>query len=88
MRVLRSRVFEAQQAKLHRERSEMRRTLIGGGDRRERIRTYNFPDGRVTDHRIGLSRVQARRRSWPVALDHVVGPLREYDKQQRLAQLS
>ena len=55
MRILRSRVFERTQARVHKERSDMRRSLIGGGDRSERIRTYNFPDGRVTDHRIGLS---------------------------------
>ena len=84
MRVLRSRIFEAQQSKLHRARSEMRRTLIGGGDRGERIRTYNFPDGRVTDHRIGLS-VFKIAEILNGALDHVVGPLRDHDKKERLA---
>ena len=84
MRVLRSRVFEAQRAKLHKERSEMRRTLIGGGDRSERIRTYNFPDGRVTDHRIGLS-VYKLPEILGGGLDHVIEPLREHDKQERLA---
>jgi peptide chain release factor 1 len=84
MRVLRSRVFEAQQAKLHRERSEMRRTLIGGGDRSERIRTYNFPDGRVTDHRIGLT-VYKLAEVLGGALDHLVVPMKEHDKKERLA---
>jgi peptide chain release factor 1 len=84
MRVLRSRVYEAQQAKVHRERSEMRRTLIGGGDRGERIRTYNFPDARVTDHRIGLS-VYKLADVLAGNLDLVVGPLREHDKKERLA---
>lgn len=84
MRVLRSRVFEAQRAKLHKERSEMRRTLIGGGDRSERIRTYNFPDGRVTDHRIGLS-VYKLPEILGGGLDHVVEPLQAHDKQERLA---
>ena len=83
MRVLRSRVFGAQQAKLHRERAEMRRTLIGGGDRSERIRTYNFPDGRVTDHRIGLT-VYKLADVLGGSLDHVIGPLKEHDKQERL----
>ena len=84
MRVLRGRVFEAQQRKLHAERSEMRRTLIGGGDRSARIRTYNFPDGRVTDHRVGLS-VFKLMEILGGALDHLVVPLREHDKQERLA---
>jgi peptide chain release factor 1 len=83
MRVLRSRVYEAQQAKLHKERAEMRRTLIGGGDRSERIRTYNFPDGRVTDHRVGLS-VYKLADILGGALDHVIGPLKEHDKKERL----
>jgi peptide chain release factor 1 len=83
MRVLRSRVYESQQAKLHRERSEMRRTLIGGGNRSERIRTYNFPDGRVTDHRIGLT-VHKLAEVLGGALDHVIDPLREHDKKERL----
>jgi peptide chain release factor 1 len=84
MRVLRSRVFESQQAKAHRERSEMRRTLIGGGDRGERIRTYNFPDGRVTDHRIGLT-VYKIAEVLGGSLDHLVVPMKEHDKKERLA---
>ena len=84
MRVLRSRVFEQQQKRLHRERAEMRRTLIGGGDRSERIRTYNFPDGRVTDHRIGLT-VYKITEILGGALDHLIEPLRAHDKQERLA---
>jgi len=84
MRVLRGRVFEAQQAKVHRARSELRRTLIGGGDRSARIRTYNFPDGRVTDHRIGLS-VYKLPEILGGACDLVIEPLRAHDKQERLA---
>ncbi len=55
MRILRSRLYERQQQKLHKQRAEQRRTLIGSGDRSERIRTYNFPQNRVTDHRINLT---------------------------------
>src|SRR5207248_5181829 len=55
MRILRSRLYERQQQKLHQERAQQRRTLIGSGDRSERIRTYNFPQNRVTDHRINLT---------------------------------
>jgi peptide chain release factor 1 len=55
LRILKSRVYEHYRALEHAKRSETRRTLAGSGDRSERIRTYNFPDNRVTDHRIGLS---------------------------------
>jgi peptide chain release factor 1 len=84
MRVLRSRVYEAQQRKLHQARSDMRRTLIGGGDRGERIRTYNFADGRVTDHRIGLT-VYKLQDILGGMLDHLVIPMQAHDKQERLA---
>jgi peptide chain release factor 1 len=55
LRILKSRVYEHYRALEHAKRSETRRSLAGSGDRSERIRTYNFPDNRVTDHRIGLS---------------------------------
>jgi peptide chain release factor 1 len=55
MRVLRARVYEMEEARAHAERAEARKTQVGSGDRSERIRTYNFPDNRVTDHRIGLT---------------------------------
>src|SRR4029077_4839275 len=55
MRILRSRLFERQQHKLHEQRAEQRRTLIGSGDRGERIRTWNFPQNRVTEHRVILT---------------------------------
>jgi peptide chain release factor 1 len=55
MKVLRSRLFERQQAEQHSKISEERRTMVGSGDRSEKIRTYNFPQARVSDHRIGLT---------------------------------
>jgi len=55
MRILRSRVYEMEAAKAQAERSEARKAQVGSGDRSERIRTYNFPDNRITDHRIGLT---------------------------------
>jgi peptide chain release factor 1 len=54
MRILRARIFEMEEAKAASERAEARKSQVGSGDRSERIRTYNFPDNRITDHRIGL----------------------------------
>jgi peptide chain release factor 1 len=55
MRILRARIYEMEAAKAHSERAEARKNQIGSGDRSERIRTYNFPQNRVTDHRINLT---------------------------------
>jgi peptide chain release factor 1 len=55
MRILRARLFEAEEARAAAERSEARKNQVGSGDRSERIRTYNFPQNRLTDHRINLT---------------------------------
>ena len=55
MKILRSRIYELERSRIDNERSKDRKTKIGTGDRSERIRTYNFPQGRVTDHRINLT---------------------------------
>ena len=85
MRVLRSRVFERQQRKLHNERAAQRKTLIGSGDRGDRIRTYNYPQNRVTDHRINLT---LNKLDQIIAgnLKEVIDPLKAHDKKQRLEQ--
>ncbi len=74
MKVLLSRLLDRQQAEQHSKISEERRNLVGSGDRSERIRTYNFPQGRVTDHRIGLTlyRLESLLEG---ELDLIIGPL-------------
>jgi peptide chain release factor 1 len=83
MRVLRSRVFERQQERRHKERSAQRKSLIGSGDRSERIRTYNFPQNRVTDHRINESWYKLDAIVAGNMAD-VVDALRAYEKKQKL----
>ncbi len=85
MRILRSRLYERNQQKLHQERAKQRKTQIGSGDRSERIRTYNFPQNRVTDHRINLNLYKLDS---IVAgnLSDVIQSLRDFDKKQRLGQ--
>jgi peptide chain release factor 1 len=83
LRILRSRLYEMQQQKLHRERAEQRRTLIGSGERSERIRTYNFPQNRITDHRINLTLYKLDA-VIAGALGELIAALRDFDKKQRL----
>jgi peptide chain release factor 1 len=83
MRVLRSRLLDAMQREADEKRASQRRTLIGSGDRSERIRTYNFPDGRVTDHRIKLSLYRLDQ-IMQGDLDELIDKLVEFDRQERL----
>ena len=83
MRVLRSRLMEHRQATLDKERASQRRTLIGSGDRSERIRTYNFPQNRLTDHRINLT-LHKLDQIIQGDLDEVVGALVQFDREERL----
>ncbi len=83
MRVLRSRILELKQREAAEKRAEARRTLIGSGDRSERIRTYNFPQGRVTDHRIGLTLYKLDQ-IIQGNLEELVTQLLEFDRQERL----
>ena len=83
MRVLRSRLLELRETEANEARAENRRTLIGSGDRSERVRTYNFPQNRVTDHRIGLS-VHKLDQVVQGDLDELIGGLLEFDRQERL----
>ena len=83
MRLLRSKIFEQQQKKVNNERADQRRTLIGSGDRSERIRTYNFPQNRLTDHRIGLTLYKLDK-IMQGELDEMVSQMLEFDRTERL----
>ncbi|MBA3336969.1 MAG: peptide chain release factor 1 [Chloroflexia bacterium] len=84
MTVLRSRLYDIEQSRLAQERGDVRRSQIGGGERSEKIRTYNFPQDRITDHRIKLSLSNI-----PNVLDGQIDPfvleLRAADEADRLA---
>jgi len=75
MQLLRTRIFDAERARLASERTEARRLQVGSGDRSERIRTYNFPQGRMTDHRIGLTLYKLEEILSGEALDEVIDAL-------------
>jgi peptide chain release factor 1 len=85
-RILRSRVYEFYESKRRAERESQRRTMIGSGDRSDKIRTYNFPQSRVTDHRIGLSLYNLDR-VMAGDLDELIAALREHDRQERIKNL-
>jgi peptide chain release factor 1 len=87
LRVLRSRILEAKQQEADNARATQRRTLIGSGDRSERIRTYNFPQNRVTDHRIGLSLYKLDK-FLQGDLDEMISALLEFDRQEQLKGVS
>ena len=84
--VLRARLLEAEQSRQAAERGDERRSQVGSGERSEKIRTYNFPDDRVTDHRIGLT-VHNLPGLLEGDLDRLVEPLMEADQQNRLDDL-
>ncbi|APZ91364.1 peptide chain release factor 1 [Fuerstiella marisgermanici] len=83
MRVLKSRILEARQDAVDAERAEARRTLVGSGDRSQRIRTYNFPQNRITDHRCGLS-IHKLDRIIQGEMTELIDGLLEFDRQERL----
>jgi peptide chain release factor 1 len=84
MRILRSRLFERQQERLHRERSDMRKAQVGSGERGAKIRTYHFKENRCTDHRIGLTLYKLDA-IMAGDLDLMIGPMREHVKKEKLA---
>jgi len=87
MKILRSRVYDAERAKKDKERSKERKNQIGSGDRSERIRTYNFPQGRITDHRINLTIHKLEEFLNGDAFEELSQNLRLQDQEIKLANL-
>ena len=85
MKILQSRLYEAERQKLQDERSSSRKDQVGSGDRSERIRTYNFPQGRVTDHRINLTLHKLDKVLQGEALDELIDALVVEDRSLKLA---
>ncbi|MBQ2899440.1 MAG: peptide chain release factor 1 [Oscillospiraceae bacterium] len=83
MKVLRSRLYEQKQRAADESRAADRKAQVGSGDRSERIRTYNFPQGRVTDHRIGLT-VYKIDSIMNGGIDELIEPLRAHDQAEKL----
>jgi peptide chain release factor 1 len=87
MKVLKARLYDAQRGALDAERAAARKEQVGSGDRSERIRTYNFPQGRVTDHRINLTLYNLPKIVEGEALDDLITALIAEDQAARLATL-
>ena len=87
MKILRSRVYEVEREKKDRERSKDRKNQIGSGDRSERIRTYNFPQGRITDHRINVTLHKLEEFLNGDALEELNQSLRLQDQEIKLSNL-
>ena len=85
MKILRARLYDAERARVESERAAARKGQVGSGDRSERIRTYNFPQGRVTDHRINFTLYKLDRVMAGESLDEVIDALVSEDQAQRLA---
>ena len=86
MKILRARIYDAERARVEAERAAERKGQVGSGDRSERIRTYNFPQGRVTDHRINFTLYKLDRVIGGEALDEVIQALVSEDQARRLAE--
>ena len=87
MQVLRTRLYDLRRAEAHGAEAEARKAMVGSGDRSERIRTYNFPQGRVTDHRIGLTLHRLPEILEGPGLGELIDALSAEDQAQRLEAL-
>ena len=88
MRILRARLFDLERSRQHEARAADRRGQVGSGDRSERVRTYNFPQGRITDHRINLTLYKIERVIAGEALDEIIDALTAEDQAARLAAIA
>ena len=88
MKILRARVYDFERTKLEKERAADRKEQVGTGDRSERIRTYNYPQGRVTDHRINLTLYKIDKIIAGEALDDIVDGLTATEEAARLAAMA
>jgi peptide chain release factor 1 len=86
MKLLRSRLYDLERSRLDNERSATRKDQVGSGDRSERIRTYNFPQGRCTDHRINLTLYKLDQIIEGPALEEMVQALMNNHQAELLAQ--
>ncbi|CAE7798089.1 prfA [Symbiodinium microadriaticum] len=84
MQILRTRVYDLERMRLMEERADLRSKAQGTGDRSDKIRTYNFPQDRITDHRIGLSTTGVERVMSGENLDHILTCLLVADEEERL----
>lgn len=87
MKVLKTRIYDQQRTALANERAADRKSQVGTGDRSERIRTYNYPQGRVSDHRINLTLYKITDVMTGKALDEVIDPLITSEQAEKLASL-
>jgi peptide chain release factor 1 len=87
MKILKARIYEAERERLDKERAADRKDQVGSGDRSERIRTYNFPQGRCTDHRINLTLYELDQVMQGMSLGKIIDALVNDDQAKKLAQL-
>lgn len=88
LKILRARLYDLERQKIESARAATRKGQVGSGDRSERIRTYNYPQGRVTDHRIGLTLYKLEHILEGTALDEVIEPLITEDQASRLLEIN
>ena len=88
MKILRSRLDELERNRIDQDRSKDRKSKIGTGDRSERIRTYNFPQGRVSDHRINLTLYKLDQFLTGEALEEMISALSSSEQADKLNQLN
>ncbi len=88
LKILKARIYDYEQSKLKKNQSESRKNQVGSGDRSERIRTYNFPQGRVTDHRINLTLHKLEQILSGNELDEIINKLIAEDQAIKLANLN